>query len=90
LYEAFRFSVGLWSVEAGVDVTQAIAEARAFEDLCAVATAVIGHQALRGDAKLGEEGQGGLQEAQGADVTFAREHRREGQAGVVINDDVKV
>ena len=56
----------------------------------AVAGAVVGINALDGDAVFLEEGQRGVEEEDGAVGAFIREELGEGEAGVIVDGDVEI
>ena len=55
----------------------------------AIAGAVVGEQAADGDAVLGVEGDGGLQESDGGLALLVGQHAGEGEAGVIVDGDMQ-
>ena len=55
----------------------------------AIAGAVVGEQAADGDAVLGVEGDGGVQEGDGGFGLLVGQHAGEGEAGVIVDGDVQ-
>ena len=90
LDEAFGLAVGLWSVGAGEAVLEAEGGYRGAHGVGAVAGAIVGVNALDGDAMLGEEGEGGVEEGDGTGGGFIREELGEGEAAVIVDGDVKI
>ena len=90
LDKALGLAVGLWPIWPCVEVAHIVGEAGALKGLGSVATAVVGHEALGRHSELGVKGQGGLEEAQGTEVALARQDRRKGEAGVIVDDDMEV
>jgi hypothetical protein len=55
----------------------------------AIAGAIVGEQAADGDAVLGVEGDGGVQEGNCGLALLVGQHAREGETGVVVDSDVQ-
>jgi Transposase len=89
LDEAFRLAVGAGSVRAGEAVLDAELETSGAEVAGAIAGAVVGEQAANGDAMLGIEGNGGVQEGDGGFALLVGQHAGEGEAGVIVDGDVQ-
>jgi hypothetical protein len=64
-------------------------EAGGAEVAGAIAGAVVGEQAANGDAVLGVEGDGGVQEGDGGWGLLVGQHAGEGEAGVIVDGDVQ-
>ena len=89
LNETFGLAVGAGSVRAGEAVLDAELEAGDAKVAGAVAGAVVGEQAANGDAVLGIEGDGGVQESDGGLALLVGQHAGEGEAGVIVDGDVQ-
>ena len=89
LDEAFRLAVSAGSVGTGEAVRDAELEAGGTEVSGAIAGAVVGEQAANGDAVLGVEGYGGVQEGDGGLALLVGEHAGKGEAGVIVDGDVQ-
>src|SRR5712692_4077155 len=89
LNEAFGLAVGAGSVGTGEAVLDAELEAGGAEVAGTIAGAVVGEQAANGDAVLGVEGDGGVQEGDGGWALLVRQHAGEGEAGVIVDGDVQ-
>src|SRR6185437_7329571 len=88
LNKAFGLAVGAGGVRAGEAVLNAALEAGGAELAGAIAASVIGEQAANGDAVLGVEGDGSMQESDSGFGLLVGEHAGEGEAGVIINGDM--
>src|SRR6266851_4576651 len=80
LNEALGLAVGAGSVGTGEAVLDAELEAGGAEVAGTIAGAVVGEQAADGDAVLGVEGDGGVQEGDGGLALLVGQHAREGKA----------
>src|ERR1051326_4978254 len=89
LDEAFGLAVGAGSVGTGKAVLDAELKAGGAELAGAIAGAVVGEQAADGDAVLGVEGDGGVQEGDGGFALLVGQHAGEGEAGVIVDGDVQ-
>jgi hypothetical protein len=89
LNEAFGFAIGAGSVGAGEAVADAEFFASGAKAMGAIAGSVVGEQASNGDAVLGVESQGGAQEGDGGVHGLVGQHAGEGEAGVIVDGDVK-
>jgi hypothetical protein len=89
LDEAFGLAVGARSVGTGESVLDAELEAGSAELSGAIAGAVVGEQAADGDAVLGVEGDGGVQEGDSGLALLVGQHAGEGEAGVIVDGDVQ-
>src|ERR1700693_2980754 len=89
LDEAFRLTVGAGCVGTGKAVLNAELETGGAELSGAIAGAVVGEQAADGDAELGVEGEGGVQEGDGGFALLGGQHAGEGEAGVIVDSDVQ-
>jgi hypothetical protein len=89
LDEALGLAVGAGSVGTGEAVLDAELEAGGAELSGAIAGAVVGEQAADGDAVLGVEGDGGVQEGDGGLALLVGQHAGEGEAGVIVDGDVQ-
>src|SRR6266853_975844 len=90
LDDAFGLAVGLWSVGASEAMLEAEGGDGGAHGVGAVAGAIVGVNALGVDAVLLEEGQGGMEEGDGALRGFIGEELGEGEAGVVVDGDVQI
>jgi hypothetical protein len=90
LNEALGLAVGLGGVGSG----EAMLEAESGDGLAhgvrPIAGAIVGVDALGGDAVLLEEGESGVEEGDGALGGFVGEELGESQAAVVVDGDVEV
>jgi len=90
LDEALGLAVGLW----GVGPSKAVLEAQRGDGrrhgVGAVAGAVVGVDALGGDAVPIKEGERGVEEGDGAVGALIWEESGEGEAGVIVDRDVEV
>ena len=89
LDEAFGFAVGAGSVRASKAVTDAEFGASGAKLMGAIAASVVGEQAANGDAVLGVESEGGVQEGEGGVDGLIGQHAGEGEAGVIVDGDVQ-
>src|SRR5882757_2651817 len=85
LDEALGLAIGLWSVRSGEAMLEAEGGDGGAHGVGAVAGAIVGVNALGVDAVLLEEGQGGMEEGDGALRGFIGEELGEGEAGVVVD-----
>ncbi len=89
LDEALGLAIGLW----GVGSCEAVLEAEGGDGVAhgvgAVAGAIVGVDALGGDAVPGKEGEGGVEESDGAAGGLVREELGEGETGMVVDGDVE-
>ena len=89
LDEALGLAVSLW----GVGACEAVLEAESGDDRAhgvgAIAGAVVGVDALGGDAVPGKEGEGGVEESDGTASGLVGEELGEGEAGMVVDGDVE-
>jgi hypothetical protein len=90
LDEALGLAIGLWSVGAGEAVLEAEGGDGFAHGVGAVAGAIVGVDALDGDAVLFEESQCGVKEGDGALGGLVWEKLGEGETAVVIDGDVEV
>ena len=89
LDEALGLAIGLWSVGAGEAVLEAEGGDGLAHGVGAVAGAIVGVDALGGDAVPGKEGEGGVEESDGAAGGLIWEELSEGEAGMIIDGDVE-
>ena len=89
LDEALGLAVGARSVGTGEAVLDAELEAGGAKLSGAIAGAVVGEQASDGDAVLGVEGDGGVQEGDSGWALLVGQHAGEGEAGVIVDSDVQ-
>jgi hypothetical protein len=90
LDEAFGFAVGARSIRPGELVLDAESEESRGEAIGAVAGAVIGEEALDGDAEAVEVSQSGVEKAQSARGRLVWPDLSKGEAGVVVDGDMDV
>jgi len=89
LDEALGFAIGAWGVDAGADGLDVQLAAGLGEAPRTEAGTVVGHDASNGDVQAQEVSHGLAQEAAGGDSLFVGEQGSEGEAGVVVDGDVK-
>ena len=89
LDEAFGLAVGLRAIRFGEEMIEAEFEAGGGEEFGAIGGAAIGEELLDGDAVSGVEAEGLVQSVEDALSAFVREETSEGEAGVVVDGDVK-
>ena len=89
LDEAFGLAIGAWGVDASAGVLELEIAAGLREQGGAEARAVVGHDAADRDAEVGEVGHGLAEEAAGGGRFFVRQQGGEGDAGVVVDGDIK-
>jgi hypothetical protein len=82
--EAFGFAVCLWPVGAGAQVADAEGLARDGVDGGAIGGAVVGEEALDGDAVAAVKGDGAVEEADRGCRLFVGEDLGVGEAAVVV------
>ncbi len=87
--EALGLAIGLWSVGASEALLEAEGGDGGAHGLGAVAGAIVGVDALGFEAVLLEEGEGGVEEGDGAVGGFIPEELSEGEAGMIVDGDVK-
>ncbi len=80
LDEALGLAIGFGSVGACEAVLEAQGGDGRSHGLCAIAGAIVGVDALGGDAVLCEEGEGGVEESDGAAGSLVWEELGEGEA----------
>ena len=90
LDEAFGFAVGPWRIGAGETLFETETSDFSGVGSAAVAGAVVGKETLDLDPELSEEGESGEEKGDGALRALVREELGEGDAGVIIDGDVKV
>ena len=89
LNEAFGLAVGAGSVGTSEAVLDAELEASGAEVAGTIAGAIVGEQAADGDAVLGVEGDGGVQEGNGGLALLVGQDAGEGDTGVIVDGDVE-
>ena len=89
LDEALGLAIGLGSIGAGEAVLEAESGDGLAHGVGAVAGAIVGVDALGGDTVPGEEGEGGVEESDGAAGGLVWEELSEGEAGMIIDGDVE-
>jgi hypothetical protein len=88
LNEAFGFSVGLWGIGFGEDLTEAEPFAGGAEQPRPIAGAVVGHHPLDADAKLRKISNGSLQEGDCTLLALVDHDLDEGDTRSVVDADV--
>ena len=89
LDEALGLAIGLWSVRSGEAMLEAESSDGPTHGVGAVAGAIVGVDALGGDAVPGEEGESGVEESDGAAGGLIWEELGESEAGMVVDGDVE-
>jgi len=89
LDEVLGLAVGLGRVRLGTTVTKVELEAGRAEAMGAIAAAVVGEQDADANAVRGKEGQRVVQEGDGGGGLLIGQELGEGEAGVVVDGDMK-
>jgi len=89
LDKAFGLAIGLWAVRFGEEMLEAEFLAGSGKEFGAVARALVGEDALDGDAMGLVEGDGLVESGQDAGSFFIREETGKGQTGMVIDGDME-
>jgi hypothetical protein len=89
LNEAFDFAVGLWSRGASKAVLEAEGGNGGAHEVRAIAGTIVGVEALGLDAVAAEEGEGGVEESDGAGGGLIWEELGEREAGMIVDGDVE-
>jgi hypothetical protein len=90
LDETLGLAVGTGGEGLGEKVLESMGLAEAEESVGFVAGAIIGEQALNADAEPGVVGNGSLQKSGCGRPFLVRKNRQEGNAGMVIDSDMKI
>ena len=89
LNEALGLAVGARRVGLGAQVAQAGGDTGVAEGMAAVGAAVVGHDALDGDAVAGEPGERPAEEGGGAGLALVGQDLGIGQARGIVDRDVQ-
>ena len=89
LDEAFGLAIGLWAIRSGEAVFEAELLAGLGEEFGAIGGAAVGEEALDADAMSLVKVDGLLEGSQDAGSLFVGQESGEGEAGMIVDGDVK-